>query len=52
MRAYLEALTDLPDPRSARRAAEIGADEGQQLACCVCSRASRPRLDPFVTGAL
>ena len=52
VRAYLDALTDLPDLGLRGAAAEIGADEGAQLAT-VRVLAGLPAAEgPFVTGAL
>jgi hypothetical protein len=52
VRAYLEALTELPDPDLRRAAAEIGADEGTQLATVRVLQGLPAAQGPFVTGAL
>lgn len=52
VRAYLEALTELPDPDLRRAAAEIGADEGAQLATVRVLQGLPAAQGPFVTGAL
>jgi rubrerythrin len=52
VRAYLDALTHLPDPGLRRAAAEIGADEGEHLAVVHVLRGDPPAPQPFVTGTL
>ena len=52
VRAYLDALTDLPDLALRGAAAEIGADEGQQLAAVRVLAGLPAAQGPFVTGAL
>jgi rubrerythrin len=52
VRAYLEALTELPDLGLRRAAAEIGADEGAQLAAVRVLQGLPAAQGPFVTGAL
>ena len=52
VRAYLEALTELPDLRLRVAAAEIGADEGAHLAAVRVLEGLPPAQGPFVTGAL
>ena len=52
MRAYLDALTDLPDLSLRGAAAEIGADEGEQLAAVRVLSGLPAAQGPFVTGAL
>jgi hypothetical protein len=52
VRAYLEALTELPDLGLRRAAAEIGADEGAQLAAVRLLLGLPAAQGPFVTGAL
>jgi len=52
VRAYLEALTELPDPDLRSAAAEIGADEGSQLAAVRVLHGLPAAQGPFVTGAL
>jgi Ferritin-like domain len=52
VRAYLEALTELPELELRRMAAEIGADEGEQLAVVRVLAGGPPSPHPFETGAL
>lgn len=52
VRAYLDALTDLPDLGLRGAAAEIGADEGSQLAAIRLLQGLPAAEGPFVTGAL
>ena len=52
VRAYLEALTELPDLGLRRAAAEIGADEGAHLAAVRVLHGLPAAQGPFVTGAL
>jgi rubrerythrin len=52
IRAYLDALTHLPDPELRRAAAEICADEGQHLAVVHVLRGDFPAPQPYVTGTL
>jgi hypothetical protein len=52
VRAYLEALTELPDLRLRHAAADIGADEGRHLAAVRALQGLPPAQGPFVTGAL
>jgi len=52
VRAYLDALTDLPDLGLRRTAAEIGAEEGAQLAAVRVLQTLPAAQGPFVTGAL
>ena len=52
VRAYLEALTELPDLELRSAAAEIGADEGAQLAAVRVLQGLPAAEGPFVTGAL
>jgi hypothetical protein len=52
VRAYLDALTDLPDLALRGAAAEIGADEGEQLAAVRILQGLPAAQGPFVTGAL
>jgi hypothetical protein len=52
VRAYLEALAELPDLGLRTAAAEIGADEGVQLAAVRVLQGLPPAQGPFVTGAL
>ena len=52
VRAYLDALTDLPDLGLRGAAAEIGADEGMQLGAVRVLQGLPAAEGPFVTGAL
>ena len=52
VRAYLEALAELPDLGLRSAAAEIGADEGAQLAAVRVLQGLPAAQGPFVTGAL
>jgi rubrerythrin len=52
VRAYLEGLAELPDLGLRRAAAEIGADEGTQLATVRTLQGLPAAEGPFVTGAL
>ena len=53
MRAYLEALTELPSVELRTQASRICADEGKHLgAIRVLRRRCPRRRGPFVTGAL
>ena len=52
VRAYLEALTELPDLELRSAAASIGADEGAQLAAVRVLQGLPAAQSPFVTGAL
>jgi rubrerythrin len=52
VRAYLEALAELPDLGLRKAAAEIGADEGAHLAAVRLLQGLPPAQGPFVTGAL
>jgi rubrerythrin len=52
VRAYLDALTQLPDLGLRGAAAEIGAHEGQQLAAVRILQGLPAAQGPFVTGAL
>jgi Ferritin-like domain len=52
VRAYLDALTHLPDPELRRVAAEIGAEEGEHLAVVHVLRGGSPAPQPYVTGTL
>jgi rubrerythrin len=52
VRAYLEALTELPDLKLRTAAADIGADEGTHLAAVRALQGLPPAQGPFVTGAL
>ena len=52
VRAYLEALTDLPDVELRRAAAGIGADEANHLATARVLQGLPAAEGPFVTGAL
>jgi Ferritin-like domain len=52
VRAYLEALAELPDLGLRTAAAEIGAAEGMQLATVRVLQGLPPAQGPFVTGAL
>lgn len=52
VRAYLEALSELPELDLRRRAAEIGAAEGQQLATLRVLDGRPASPHPFETGAL
>ena len=52
VRAYLDALTDLPDTDLRGAAAEIAADEGQHLAAVRVLQGLPAAEGPFVTGAL
>lgn len=52
VRAYLDALTDLPAPDLRRPAAAIGADEGAHLAAIRVLAGMPAPAGPFVTGAL
>jgi rubrerythrin len=52
VRAYLEALAELPDLELRTKAADIGADEGAHLAAVRVLQGLPPAQGPFVTGAL
>lgn len=52
VRAYLEAVTELPDLGLRRAAAQIGADEGAHLAAVRVLQGLPAAQGPFVTGAL
>jgi Ferritin-like domain len=52
VRAYLEAVTDLPALASRVRAAEICSDEANHLATVRVLQGLPPAQGPFVTGAL
>jgi rubrerythrin len=52
VRAYLEALAELPDDSLRGAAAEIAADEGGQLAAVRVLHGLPAAAAPFVTGAL
>jgi ferritin-like protein len=52
VRAYLEALAELPDLELRVAAADIGADEGAHLAAVRVLQGLPPAQGPFVTGAL
>jgi hypothetical protein len=52
VRAYLEALAQLPDLSLRGAAAEIAADEGEHLAAIRVMRGLPAAEGPFVTGAL
>jgi hypothetical protein len=52
VRAYLEALAELPDLGLRSAAAEIGADEGVHLAAVRVLQGLPAAQGPFVTGAL
>lgn len=52
VRAYLDALTHLPDPKLRRAAADICADEGEHLAVVHALRGGFPAPQPYVTGTL
>ena len=52
MRAYLEALTELPDLDLRTAAAQIGADEGAHLGAVRVLQGLPAAEGPFVTGAL
>jgi rubrerythrin len=52
VRAYLEALTELPDLALRTAAAQIAADEGAHLAAVRVLEGLAPAQGPFVTGAL
>ena len=52
MRAYLEALAELPDLGLRRAAAEIAADEGEHLGTVRVLQGLPAAEGPFVTGAL
>jgi hypothetical protein len=52
VRAYLEGLAELPGVGLRGAAAEIGADEGGQLAAIRVLRGLPAAEGPFVTGAL
>lgn len=52
VRAYLDALTDLPELGLRGAAAKIGADEGEQLAAVRILQGLPAAQGPFVTGAL
>ena len=52
VRAYLEALAELPDLALRRAAAEIGADEGEHLGAVRVLQGLPAAEGPFVTGAL
>jgi rubrerythrin len=52
VRAYLEALTDLPDLDLRAETARICADEGSQLGTVRVLRGLPAAQGPFVTGAL
>lgn len=52
VRAYLEALGELPDLSLRGAAAEIAADEGEHLAAVRLMRGLPAAEGPFVTGAL
>jgi rubrerythrin len=52
VRAYLDALTHLPDSELRRAAAEIAAEEGAHLAVVHVMSGAAPAPQPFVTGTL
>jgi hypothetical protein len=52
VRAYLEALAELPNLELRSAAASIGADEGAQLAAVRVLQGLPAAQGPFVTGAL
>ena len=52
VRAYVDALTHLPDPDLRRAAAEIAADEAEHLAVVHVLRGGFPAPQPYVTGTL
>ena len=52
VRAYLEALAELPDLELRSAAAEIGADEGEHLGAVRVLQGLPAAEGPFVTGAL
>lgn len=52
VRGYLGALAELPEPGLRLRAAEIGADEGAQLAAVRVLGGGPASPHPFETGAL
>jgi rubrerythrin len=52
VRAYLEALAELPDPSLRGAAGEIGADEGRHLGAVRVLQGLPAAQGPFVTGAL
>jgi hypothetical protein len=52
LRAYLEALAELPELELRTMVAEIGADEGEQLAVVRVLGGQPPSPHPFETGAL
>jgi rubrerythrin len=52
VRAYLEALTELPDLELRKAAAEIAADEGAHLGAVRVLQGLPAAQGPFVTGAL
>jgi hypothetical protein len=52
VRAYLEALVELPDLRLRSAAAEIAADEGEHLGAVRVLQGLPAAEGPFVTGAL
>jgi rubrerythrin len=52
VRAYLEALAELPNASLRGAAAEIAADEGEHLAAVRLLRGLPAAEGPFVTGAL
>ena len=52
VRAYLEALTELPDLDLRTAAAQIGADEGAHLGAVRVLQGLPAAQGPFVTGAL
>jgi rubrerythrin len=52
VRAYLEALAELPDLDLRRAAAEIAADEGEHLGTVRVLQGLPAAEGPFVTGAL
>jgi hypothetical protein len=52
VRAYLEALTELPDLELRSAAAQIAADEGAQLGAVRVLQGLPAAQGPFVTGAL
>ncbi len=52
VRAYLEALAELPDLGLRTAAAEIAADEGEHLGAVRVLQGLPPTQGPFVTGAL
>jgi rubrerythrin len=52
LRGYLEALAELPELELRTMAAEIGADEGEQLAVVRVLAGAPASPHPFETGAL